>query len=87
MTMDVHESTRRDERPISLSISGMTCDGCAQSVKRILLKVPGVTQVQVDFRDGSALVEGNASAQALAEAIAGAGYGVKTTPNWSMKIF
>jgi copper chaperone CopZ len=77
ITMDAHESTRRDERSISLSISGMTCDGCARSVKRILLNVPGVTQANVDFRDGSALVEGTASPQAIAEAIADAGYGIK----------
>src|SRR3974377_2034941 len=77
ITMEVHESTRRDERSITLSISDMTCDGCARSVERILLSVPGVTQAQVDFRNGSALVEGTAPRQALAEAIADAGYGVK----------
>jgi copper chaperone CopZ len=75
--MEMHESARRDERSISLSISGMTCDGCARSVTRILLNVPGVTQAQVDFRNGSALVEGTARPQALEQAIADAGYGVE----------
>jgi copper chaperone CopZ len=85
-SMDVHEATRRDERSITLSISGMTCDGCARSVTRILLNVPGVTQAQVDFRGGSAVVEGTARPQALVEAIADAGFG-KATLDCSMKIF
>jgi Cu+-exporting ATPase len=76
-TMHVHESTRGEERSITLSISGMTCDGCARSVERILLNVPGVTQAQVDFRNGSAIVEGTAPPQVLAEAVADAGYGAK----------
>jgi len=75
--MGVHQSTRSDERSITFSISGMTCDGYARSVERVLLNVPGVRQAQVDFRDGSAVVEVTTRPQRLAAAVTEAGFGVK----------
>ena len=60
--------------PVTLTISGMVCDGCAITVKRILSRVAGVSQVEVDFPDGRAVVTGPASAPSLIEAVKAAGY-------------
>ncbi len=62
--------------PMTLSISGMTCDGCAAAVQRLLEKVPGVTRAEVDFATRQAVIEGSAPRQALVAAVQAAGYGV-----------
>ncbi|HQW12807.1 MAG TPA: heavy metal-associated domain-containing protein [Saprospiraceae bacterium] len=36
------------------SISGMTCEGCKSHVENTLRQVPGVTEVQVDLKQGEA---------------------------------
>ena len=61
---------------VTLSISGMTCNGCVRSVTQVLSKVTGVTRVAVDLAGGSAVIEGTALPEALAEAVAAAGFGV-----------
>ena len=38
-------------------ISGMSCSGCQQHVREALSQVPGVTDVTVDFTDGTATIE------------------------------
>ncbi len=42
----------------TLAINGMTCGGCANSVKRTLAAQPGVTAVEVDLASGLAEVAG-----------------------------
>jgi uncharacterized membrane protein YraQ (UPF0718 family)/copper chaperone CopZ len=42
-----------------LKISGMTCDHCAQSVKRALAAMPGVGSVEVDMAAGLARIGGH----------------------------
>jgi len=42
---------------IELSVTGMTCGGCAKSVERALRGVAGVAQVTVDLAGGSATVQ------------------------------
>jgi copper chaperone CopZ len=39
-----------------LSIKGMTCDGCSQSVAQGLKREPGVHDADVSFEAGSAVV-------------------------------
>ncbi len=39
-----------------LRIKGMTCDGCAQTIRRGLGREPGVRTVSVDFKAGRARV-------------------------------
>lgn len=39
---------------IILNISGMTCSGCTNSVKRVLTALPGVTKVDVSLEHGHA---------------------------------
>jgi copper chaperone CopZ len=72
MTADV---TNRAGERIALSISGMTCGGCANTVKRVLSQVPGVTATEVDLGAGTALVEGTARPQQLVDAVEAAGFG------------
>ena len=74
--MDVERSTQPGGAT-QLSISGMTCDGCAKTVARVLSRVPGVTRADVDFASGRALVTGQARADDLIAAVNGAGYGAQ----------
>jgi copper chaperone CopZ len=58
-------------------IQGMTCGGCAKHVEKALRAVPGVTSVQVDVSQGTALVAGTTAFEDLAKAVAEAGYEMK----------
>nr|WP_282433819.1 heavy metal-associated domain-containing protein [Desulfosporosinus sp. I2] len=59
-----------------LKIEGMTCGHCKSSVEKALLKVPGVTQAEVDLAHKQAVVIGTADRSSLAKAIDEAGYRV-----------
>lgn len=63
----------------TLSISGMTCSGCANTVTRVLSHVPGVDSANVDFENGHALVTGTAHPEDLVKAVEAAGYGAQIT--------
>lgn len=75
--MDKRGSSGQDSGPAVLSISGMTCGGCASTVTRILSRVPGVTDAKVELESGRATVTGNARPQELIAAVEAAGYGAK----------
>jgi copper chaperone CopZ len=60
-----------------LTISGMTCGGCANTVGRILSRVPGVDAAAVDFETRQATVTGEVSTVDLIAAVEAAGYGAK----------
>jgi 4-hydroxy-tetrahydrodipicolinate synthase len=51
----------KDGGAVVLSISGMTCGGCASSVTRVLSKVPSVVSAEVDLGSGRSTVLGTAS--------------------------
>jgi len=54
-------------------VSGMTCDGCANAVRRAIGQVsPGM--VVVDVPGGKVDVSGDGDATAIARAIEGAGF-------------
>ncbi len=61
---------------IVLKIEGMTCGHCKSSVEKALLKVPGVTQAEVDLTQKQAVVVGTADRSSLTKAIDEAGYRV-----------
>ena len=61
---------------IVLKIEGMTCGHCKSSVEKALLKVPGVTQAEVDLANKQAVVIGTADRSLLTKAIDEAGYRV-----------
>jgi copper chaperone CopZ len=72
--MNADQSSANGETNANLSISGMTCSGCVNTVKRVLSRVPGVTNVDVDLDKGAAVVTGTAGGPALVAAVVAAGY-------------
>lgn len=64
---------------VTLPIEGMTCNSCAETLRRALAKLPGVAEVSVSFPQRRAMVEIAAdgpSPDDLAAAVAQAGYRV-----------
>lgn len=57
-------------------IEGMTCQHCAGSVTREVSSLPGVATAEVDLEANTLTVEGTASDDAIAGAVAEAGYAV-----------
>jgi copper chaperone CopZ len=57
-----------------LSVNGMTCNGCVNTVTKVLNRVPGVTGAQVELDAAKATVEGTASAEDLIAAVEAAGF-------------
>lgn len=66
--------------PVVLAVSGMTCGGCVNSVKRVLASVPGVRAVAVDLASGRAEISGEAKPGVLIAAVEAAGYGAAAWP-------
>jgi Cu+-exporting ATPase len=63
---------------LAFGVEGMTCAGCAASVRRALESVEGVTAASVDFASGRALVRGRGlDPSRLTARIDGAGFGAK----------
>jgi copper chaperone len=64
---------------IILSVTGMTCGGCVNSVTRVLTALPGVQTAEVTLDPGQARVVFDAARidrVALVQAIVDAGFGV-----------
>jgi len=64
---------------IVLSVTGMTCGGCVNSVQKVLTALPGVQSVEVTLTPGQARVvvdPARIDRAALARAIVDAGFGV-----------
>ncbi|AJP47306.1 mercury transporter [Rugosibacter aromaticivorans] len=62
---------------VTLSVPGMTCAACPITVKKALLKVEGVSHVDVTFEKRQAVVtfdDAKTSVQKLTQATEGAGY-------------
>jgi P-type Cu+ transporter len=59
---------------LRLSISGMRCAGCVESVETALKSVPGVDSASVNFADHSAKVEGHVDPDVLKKMLDEAGY-------------
>ena len=64
---------------ITLNVTGMTCMGCVNSVKKLLSVLDGVQSVEVDLASGQVKVGYDATRctpAAMREAIEGGGYQV-----------
>jgi len=59
---------------IELAVDGMTCASCVGHVEHALQAVPGVTKATVNLATERATIQGNASPEALIEAVKNAGY-------------
>lgn len=67
----------KSEFETTLDIEGMTCASCVRHVSSALRAVGGVTDVQVNLREGRALIRHDASesaVRALIDALTAAGY-------------
>jgi copper chaperone CopZ len=65
---------------IEVSIGGMTCTGCEQTIQRNLGKLDGVKSVKASFTAGSAVVEyfpERVDTLKMKESVTGSGYSVK----------
>jgi copper chaperone CopZ len=75
--MDLQTSNDETDGALVLSISGMTCGGCANTLTRVLTRVPGVTRAEVDLANARAQVLGTARPSELLAAVRRAGYGAE----------
>ncbi len=65
------------DQKITVPIEGMTCGGCSSSVDRILRKLSGVVDVDVQLSPGQATVvvqEASVSREAIVAAVQTAGF-------------
>jgi hypothetical protein len=68
-------------KAIRLSVRGMTCNHCRQTVRGALLAVPGVEEAEVDLPSAAAIVQGtDVDAEALCRAVREAGYEAEPLP-------
>lgn len=58
----------------TLTVDGMSCGHCEQTVEEALRGVNGVTDASADNETGEATVEGNADTSELVRAVEDAGY-------------
>jgi copper chaperone len=58
-------------------VEGMTCEHCVLSVTEEVSELAGVDSVDVDLAAGRLVVNGDATDEAVREAVAEAGYAVK----------
>ncbi|MBN1593762.1 MAG: SO_0444 family Cu/Zn efflux transporter [Candidatus Coatesbacteria bacterium] len=66
----------RKEKMLTLNITGMTCSHCVAAVKKVLKDGKGVKAVDVDLKNGKAIVDGeNLDHDALCKSVDALGYG------------
>lgn len=64
---------------VELRVSGMTCDGCANSVRRAIVRAFPSAIVDVDLKTGLVRVQGEIEAARAETAIKEAGFGIAST--------
>jgi len=75
--------TEAKSQAITLPVTGMHCAGCARTIERTLLGVPGVSAAGVNLATNRATVKFDPSVVSvpqLAEAVRSLGYDILTTP-------
>jgi copper chaperone len=60
---------------IELTLSGMSCGGCAASLQKALLAQPAVASAKVDFASNQAVIESELSKAELIALIEAQGFG------------
>jgi copper chaperone CopZ len=63
---------------VTLTVEGMSCEGCEQTVEDALTTVEGVENAHADRTSNSATIEGDAATDALVDAVNEAGYTAST---------
>jgi len=59
---------------LQFTVPGMKCGGCANSIRKALVTVPGVTAIQADPPNRLLTVDGTVGANLIIQALADAGY-------------
>ncbi|WP_135662546.1 heavy-metal-associated domain-containing protein [Halorhabdus rudnickae] len=59
---------------LTITVTGMSCEHCEQSVTEALEDLDGVTEASVDREAEQATIEGDAEPDTLVEAVEDAGY-------------
>ena len=59
---------------IQITVKGMTCDGCEQTVQEALESVSGVERATADRTSDTATIDGDADLENLRQAVEDAGY-------------
>lgn len=75
----VSASANFEPMAVEISIKGMTCTGCEQTISTSLTKLEGVQSVNATFTDGRAVVvylPGKTDTASMRQAISGKGYSV-----------
>lgn len=65
---------------VTLNVTGMNCNGCAERISRVLARLPGVTVLGADHQQGVVEVRldsNQASREEIQERIEHLGYGVE----------
>jgi copper chaperone CopZ len=70
----MNSSLKTQPTGVTLAVGRMTCAGCARTIERALLRLPGVQRATVDFDRGVATITGSAGPTELVAAIEAAGY-------------
>lgn len=63
--------------PRLFSVSGMSCGGCVNAVKRLILKQDPQAQAEVDLEQATAMIVSDLPADRFTEALIQAGYPTK----------
>ncbi len=63
---------------VELKVTGMTCNGCANSVKRAINRLDPNANVEIELETGLVRIEGAVQAEQAKESITKAGYGVSS---------
>jgi hypothetical protein len=81
MSRGADMSWNSDGGSLELSVAGMRCNGCVESVTRALEGISGVTAADVDLASGTALVQGSDFDRSVVlEAVRSLGFEVETAP-------
>lgn len=72
--MRLSEAYLRRDMQTTITVEGMSCGHCEQTVEEALESVEGVTGAAADREAGRATVDGTADAAALVAAVEDAGY-------------
>lgn len=64
--------------PQTISVQGMSCDGCESAVESAIGELSGVTDVTADHEAGSVTIEGSVSMDDVTAAVEEAGYETST---------
>jgi copper chaperone CopZ len=71
---------KQEASVMEVSIGGMTCTGCEQTIQNNVAKLEGIKSVKASFKTGEAVIEylaGIVDTTKIREAITGSGYSVK----------